>query len=114
MLEVRKSKVRDSGMVPCEDDHVDGHGRENCELDVRYLRESDRDGSDRCGYGRGGYARDGYVRGGCDRDGRDRDGNGREEGDRDVSDCDENDLRGRVRRASAHAHDARARRLSCQ
>ena len=96
-------------MVPCEDDHVDDRGRKSCELDVRSLKESDRDGNDRCGYGRGGYGRDGYVRGGCDRD-----GHGREEGDRDVSDCDENDLRGHVRRASAHAHDARARRLSCQ
>ena len=91
-------------MVPREDDHVDDHGREYCELDVRSLKESDRDGNDRCGYGRGGYVRDGH----------DRDGHVREEDDRDVSDCDENDLRGHVRRASVHAHDARARRLSCQ
>ena len=101
-------------MVLYEDDHVDDHGRENCKLDVRSLKKSDHDGNDHCGYGRGGHARDGYVRGGCDRD-----GHGREEGDRDVSDCDENDcdendLRGHVRHASAHARDARARRLSCQ
>ena len=96
-------------MVPCEDDHVNDHGRENCELDVRSLKESDRDDNDRCGYGHDGYVRGGYVRGECDRD-----GHGREVSDRDVSDCDENDLRGHVRRASAHDHDARARRLSYQ
>ena len=106
---------RDLGSVPCEDDRVSGYDRERCEVGIRVLEGSGRDGNGRCGYGR--------VPHGCGK--CDRDVNGHDESDHDenvhcvngrlhAGDQYGNDLSGHVRRASAHAHDARGRRRSCQ
>ena len=111
----RRSKVRDSELVLCEDDHVGVYGREHCAVGVRVYEVIDRDGSGRCGYGR-----DEHGCGQYDRDVNGRDEHGCDGNDRRVDGCfyagelPGNALSGHVRRASAHAHDARGRRRSCQ
>lgn len=112
---VQRGRARDSGLALCEDDHVGGHGHERCEKGVRVLEGSDRDGNDRYGCGRDVNDRDEHGR-----DEIDRDGHGHDENDHGVDgrlhagDLHWNDLNGHVRRASAHAHDVRGRRRSCQ
>ncbi len=78
------------------------------------------EGSDHGGSGRCGYGRDEHGHGEYDRDVNGRDEHGRDES---VHRADArlragvlhgNHLSGHVRRASAHAHDARGRRRSCQ
>ena len=102
--------MRGSGLVPCEDDHVSGYGRERCEVGGPVLEGSDHDGSGRCGNGR-----EEHVRGECDGGMNGRDENDhRVDGRLHAGDLHGNDLSGRVRRASAHAHDAHGRRRSCQ
>lgn len=102
---VRRSRLRDSGLVQCEDDRVSDPGCERCVVGVRVLEGSDHDGSGRCGYGR-------------DVNGRDE--HGRDEDDHRVDcrfragDLHGNDLSGHVRHANAHARDAHGRRRSCQ
>ena len=111
---VRRSKLRDSGLVPCEDGLVSIYGCEGCEVDDRVLEENSRGGNGRCGYGHGEH--------GCGKD--DRDVNDRDANDRDANahcvnglydlGLHGNDLNGHARHGSAHVHDARGRRLSCQ
>lgn len=110
-----KSKVRDSESVPCEDDHVVGYGRERYPVGVRVLEGSDHDGSGHYGYGRDEHGCGHYDRGVNGRGDHGHDVNDhRVDGRFDAGELLGNALNGRVRRASAHAHDARGRKRSFQ
>lgn len=102
--------MRDSALVPYEDDHVGDHGCERYVLGVLALERSDHDGSGRCGYGH-----DEHDREKCDYDvnGRVEDGH-RVDGRFHAGDQHGNHLSGHVRRANVHAHDVHGRRRSCQ
>lgn len=84
-------------------------------MGVLVLERSDRDGNGRCVYDRDEHGCGKYD---CGSNGRD--GHVREENDHSVNgrlhagDLYENDLSGHARHVSAHAHDARGRRRSCQ
>lgn len=112
-----RSKIRDSGLVPCEDNHVVGHGRERCLVGVRVLEGSDRDGSGHCGYGRDEHGCEHHDRGVHGRDVHGHVGNDhRVDGRYDAGQLRGNALNGHVRPASAHAHahDAHGRKRSYQ
>lgn len=110
-----KSKIRDSERVQYEDDYVVGYGRDRCPVGVRVSKGSDRDGSDHYGYGRDEHCYGHYDRGVSGRDEHGRDGNDHHvDGRFDAGESCRNALNGHVRRANAHAHDARGRKRSCQ
>ena len=107
--------MRDSGSVPCENDRVGCYGRERFLVGVRVFEGSDRDGSGHYGYGRDEHGCGHYDRGVNGREEHGRDGSDpRVDGRFDAGELLWNALNGHVRCVSAHAHDARGQRRSCQ